>query len=173
MEPSPHNTDSPVTRSTAAAHRRTLRFHSVRDMLVDARSLMNAPRLERAGNWTLGQALNHIAAWIEYPYEGYPAELVIPDAMRANAAAVKEQMMRTAMQPGERLPGLAAGTLATEVVPTEVGMARLERAARYLDGDPSEPAPFPDPAFGVTTRYEWTQITLRHAELHLSFLTAR
>lgn len=139
-------------------------------MLVDARALAGALRVRRLGNWTLGQALNHIAAWIEFPYIGYPAELVIPDEMRANADAVKDRMMNATMAPGERLPGLEAGTLATEVVPTAIGLARLEAAARYLEeGDPAEPTPFPDPAFGVITRHEWTQISLRHAELHLSF----
>lgn len=152
--------------------RRALRFATVAEMLADARSLASAPRPERLGNWTLGQALNHIAAWIEFPYTGYPPELVIPDEVRANADATKQRMMREPMRPGERIPGLAAGTLVTEVVPTAAGLARLEAAARLLrDGDPSDQAPHPDPLFGVVTRHEWAQISLRHAELHLSFHT--
>jgi hypothetical protein len=160
--------------NTQSPTRRPLRFATVDDMLADARTFAAAPRVERLGNWTLGQALNHIAAWIEFPFTGYPAELIIPDEMRANASAVKGTMMNSTMPPGVRLPGLAAGTLATEVVPTATGLARLERAARHLQhGDPFEPTPFPDPVFGSITRHEWTQISLRHAELHLSFHVMR
>lgn len=151
--------------------RRPLRFATLEAMLTDARALAAAdlaapPRLRRLGNWTLGQCLNHLAAWIEYPYIGYPSELVIPDEMKANARAIKHELMIRTMNPGERLPGLDAGTLATEVVPTAIALARLESAAaRLRAGDP----PIPDPAFGLVTAHEWTEINLRHAELHLSF----
>lgn len=158
--------------SGSAGERRTLRFESVGEMLAEARSLAAAPRLERLGTWTLGQALNHLAAWIEYPYKGYPPELVVPEEVRAKAAARKERIMSSPMAPGERLPGVEAGTTAIEVVPDEVGLARLEEAAKLLEGDPAEPAPYPDPAFGTITRHEWMQMNLRHAELHLSFFRA-
>ncbi len=157
---------------TARVHgRRPLRFDTVEGMLADARALAAADdarpsRLRALGNWTLGQALNHVAAWIEFPYIGYPAELVIPEEMKAGARAIKHELMTRTMRPGERLPGPAAGTLATEVVPTAAGLARLEAAAvRLRSGDP----PIPDPAFGRLTAHEWSQMTLRHAELHLGF----
>lgn len=151
--------------------RRVLHFATLEALLADARALAAAdlaapPRLRRLGNWTLGQCLNHLAAWIEYPYIGYPPELVIPDEMKANARAIKHELMTRTMNPGERLTGLDAGTLATEVVPTETGLTRLESAAAKLrTGDP----PIPDPAFGLVTAHEWTEINLRHADLHLSF----
>lgn len=154
--------------------RRSIHYATVDDMLADARSLAVATELEQLGNWTLGQAFNHIAAWIEFPYVGFPPELVIPSDMRENANAVKERLMTAPMAPGERLPGLAAGTLATEVVTTAVGLARLEHACKYLTGGrPTDLSPFPDPAFGHVTRHEWTEINLRHAELHLSFYVDR
>lgn len=157
-----------------AQARRHLRFETVDDMLADARALVAAPRVEQLGNWTLGQALNHIAAWIEFPFRGYPPELIAPPEMRANASAVKQQMMHEPMRAGERLPGLPAGTLATEIVPAKGGLAHLENAAKHLQSDdPSDPAPFPDPGLGVVTRHEWTLMTLRHAELHLSFYRMR
>lgn len=162
--------------------RRALRFESIDRMLTDARVCVAADRsprgLQRRGNWTIGQALNHIAAWIEYPFIGYPQELVIPSEMKAQAGALKHRLMHETMQPGERLPvegsALAAGTLATEIVPADVGLARLEAAAELLRvGDPHRPAPIPDPALGVVTLYEWTLMTLRHAELHLGFFVPR
>lgn len=160
---------SKVPVGTRAGKRRALRFGSIDDMMADARALAAAPRLEQLGNWPIGRALNHIAAWIEYPYAGYPPDLVIPEEMQARAGAIKQRMMRSPMPAGERLPGLAAGTLATEDVPADAGLGRLEWAAAYLRGDPAAPAPHPDPAFGIVTRREWSEISLRHAELHLSF----
>jgi len=120
------------------------------------------------GNWTIGQALNHLAAWIEFSYRGYPPELVLPEEVKVQACAAKARIMRDPMRPGERLPisGADAGTLATEVVPTDVGLARLESAVALLrTGEPTHA----DPAFGRLSAHDLTEMTLRHAELHLSF----
>ncbi len=155
--------------TTKVKDRRPLRFNSLDEMLADARSLAAAPKIRQLGNWTLGQALNHLAAWIDYPYLGYPEGLFIPEEMKANARAIKHRMMMQPMSPGENLPGPAAppaGTFATEIVPTHIALPRLEAAAARLRT--SEPT-HPDPAFGPVTAHEWTLMNLRHAELHLSF----
>jgi hypothetical protein len=98
--------------------------------------------------------------------------------MKVQAHASKERIMREPMHPGERLPLEGAvradGTLATEVVSADVGLSRLElAAARLRRGNPGDPTPIPDPCFGLVTHNEWTQMTLRHAELHLSFFVPR
>ena len=155
--------------------RRELRFATLDEMLGDARACVDADgasRLIRRGNWTIGQALHHIAAWIDYPLLGYPAELVIPAEFQAQARAHKDRILRETMRPGEELPGLesAGGTLATEAVSGAAGLAHIhEAAARLCAGEPGSPTPFADPAFGVITYHDWTEMTLRHAELHLSF----
>ena len=158
----------PPIDTTTVEGRRPLRFESLDAMLADARSLAAVPqaRLRRLGNWTLGQALNHIAEWIDYPYAGYPPELVIPPQMQVQARAAKQRILSEPMRPGEHLPGIPAGTLAVAVVPTDVGLRHLEAAAARLRS--SEPV-YDDPAFGRITAHEWTQMSLRHAELHLSF----
>lgn len=153
-------------------HRRPLRFNSLDEMLADARTLAAAPNLKQLGNWTLGQALNHLAAWIDYPYLGYPPDLVIPEEMKANARAIKHKLMHEPMRPGEKLTDTPAGTFGTEVVPTDVGLAAIESAADRLRSGGGDP-PIPDPAFGPVTAHEWTLMTLRHAELHLSFFVPR
>ena len=155
--------------------RRSLRFATLNDMLADARCCVssdNASRLIRRGNWSIGQCLHHIAAWIDYPLLGYPPQLVIPAEFQTHARAHKDRIMREAMRPGEKLPGLehAGGTLAIEDVSCAAGLAHIEGAAGRLSaGTPGSPTPFADPAFGVITYREWTEMTLRHAELHLSF----
>ncbi len=154
--------------TTKVQNRRTLRFSSLDEMLAEARALAAAPNLKQIGNWTLGQALNHMAAWIDYPYLGYPPDLIIPEEMKANARAIKHKLMHEPFTPGEKVPGPSAGTFATEVVPTHIALPSLESAVKRLRaGDP----PIPDPAFGKLTAHEWTLMHLRHAELHLSFFT--
>lgn len=155
---------SPPTPTTPP-ERRALRFHSTDDMLAEARRCAAPPRIRSLGNWSLGQALNHIAAWIDFPYTGYPAGLDFPEELKAQAAAVKHSILHEPMQPGMRLPGLPHGTLATEDVPVPIALARLEAAAARLRGEPLHPDPF----FGPVTAHEWTLMSLRHAELHLGF----
>lgn len=147
--------------------RRELRFADVPAMLADARACVaDGPRLRRLGNWSIGQALNHLAAWIDYPYLGYPAALVLPESFKTQARASLPRLMQETMRPGENLPGIVGGTLATEETPADVGLARLEAAATRLQAqDPVHD----DPAFGPVTRHQWTEINLRHCELHLSF----
>lgn len=154
-----------TTQPPAPHERRTLRFHSTDDMLAEARRCAADPRTRRLGNWSLGKALNHIAAWIDFPYTGYPAGLDFPDDVKAQAIAAKHAILHEPMQPGLRLPGLPHGTLATDEVPVPTALARLEAAVTRLRGEPV----FPDPCFGPVTAHEWTLMSLRHAELHLSF----
>ncbi len=66
-----------------------MRYATVADMVADARACVAAPKLEQLGNWSVGRAMNHVAAWIEYPFLGYPPELVIPEEMKAQAKLVK------------------------------------------------------------------------------------
>lgn len=152
--------------TTKVVGRRPLSFANLDAMLADARACVASPQLRPLGNWTLGQALNHLAAWIEYPYTGFPPELVFPESVKAQALAAKDRIMRDPMRPGDRLPGAEAGTFATEDASADHGLSRLEAAVALLR---SAPPPHPDPAFGVVSQREWTEMNLRHAELHLSF----
>jgi len=151
------------------AARRVLRFESLDAMLADARACTEAEaggRLTRLGNWSLGTALAHIAEWADYPYVGYPAGLDFPEEVKVRARASIERILHETMAPGERLPGAAAGTYGVRDVSAAAGLAMLEAsAARLASQEPTTP----DPVFGPVTREQWGLMTLRHAELHLSF----
>jgi hypothetical protein len=125
--------------------------------------------LEATGKWTPGQILNHLAAWIEYGYEGYPRELRPPPlALRLLLRMGRKRFMSRPLPVGFRIPGAAEGTFGTDVVPFEEGMTRLRRNLERLVG--GEAPKFASPAFGPLTHGEAVQMTLRHAELHLGFL---
>ena len=150
----------------AAQAGRIVRFESVNELREDVRRLVDAERggqLQRVGNWTLGQALGHLAAWIEYGYEGYPFRT--PAIIRMLLRLRLKKMLRDGMPRGIRLPGARDGTYGTDVLTTDEGAARYAKALERLE---REPARFHSPGFGVLTEPQRVQLNLRHAERHLS-----
>lgn len=151
--------------------RRKLRFESIAELRAEIDRVLKADetgRLKRLGNWTAGQNLFHIAAWINYAYDGFPAEIKRPPwAMRVLLKMLKGRMLSRGLPVGFRLPGVAAGTLGIDDVPTHEGHRLLTAALNRLE---SQPPPLPSPALGPLTHPEWIALHLRHAELHLGFL---
>ena len=150
--------------------RRTLRFDSIDQALEDIYRLAAAGsegKLHSSGRWSLGQSLNHLATWINYAYEGFPIK--IPFFLRWLGPFIKKRALSKAMKPGIRIPGIPGGTLAIEDVPTAEALPRLRRSFARLS---SQAPTAPHPIFGPLSQQEWIAMHLRHAELHLSFLSA-
>lgn len=147
---------------------RSLRFETADEMMKDVERLVAAERggtLTRFGNWTLGQALGHLAAWVDYAFDGYPMKRP-PWIIRAIIRLSKNKYVHKRMPRGVKIPGIEGGTKATEVLPTEEGLARFERAwARLKKSTPTQESPI----FGELTHAEWIGLNLRHAELHLGY----
>lgn len=158
-----------ATLDTKTAARRSLRFETVAEALADAEALMAAEAagtLRATGNWTLGQALGHVAGWASFPYEGYPPEMKPPWVVRAAGRVFKGKLLRGPMPAGFSIPRVPGGTWATEVLATSEGFARLQRALERLE---REPPTVPNPVFGALTHEQWKRLNLGHAELHQSF----
>jgi hypothetical protein len=160
-------TTPPVHIDTSKAARRPVRFESPADALADAAALCEAHRrstLARTGNWTLGQALNHLSSWMTFPFTGYP--VTAPPDLAARAVARKPHALRNGLLVGVRIPNVEGGTAAFEDVPPDEALAALratwDRIVREL---PTYPHPF----FGELTHQEWVLLHLRHCELHQSF----
>ncbi|MBY0309450.1 MAG: DUF1569 domain-containing protein [Phycisphaerales bacterium] len=148
--------------------RRTLHFASIEDALRDARTLADADArgtLKPVGNWTLGQAFGHVAGWIEFALGGYPPELRPPWFVKLLVRPFKSRYLK-ALPPGVRIPRIAGGTLNTEVMPTQEGLARLTAAWNRLS---TTPPTHENPIFGPMAHDEWISLNLRHAELHQGF----
>jgi len=148
--------------------RRLLRFESIDQVLAEVDHLFEAERagrLRRAGNWTLGQVLGHLACWAEYAYTGAP--LKVPFFIKWFLRLRKETFLYSPMRAGVKIPGVAGGTLATEPMPLDEALGRYRRALERLK---VEPPASPNVIFGHLTHAEWTALQLRHAELHLGFL---
>lgn len=150
---------------------RSLAFKTVDDAMAEAESLVQAERegrLERLGNWTLGQALGHLAAWASYPYEGYPSKP--PAVIRWLGRFMKKRILSKPLPKGYKLPGVPGGTFGIDVIPTDEGLGRFRAALLRLQAvAPSHE----NPVFGRLTHAEWIRLNLGHAELHLGFFRVK
>lgn len=156
--------------NTRKAARRNLRFETVEALLSDIDQIEAAAvngTLGVTGNWTPGQVLSHLAAWIEYGYDGFPIAPP-PAPIRWILRWMLPGTLRNGMRPGVRIPGVKLGTTGADDVPLADGLRRYRTAISRLT---SEPAIYPSPAFGPLSETDRVALQLRHAELHLSFLT--
>ncbi len=155
------------TGRTTEPARRTLRFAGPAEDLADAESIVaadRAGRLRRTGNWTAGQALGHIAAWIDFAFDGYPLT-VAPEAALI-ARQFLPRILEQGMQAGYRFAGVEDGTYGITKYPADEGLDRLRRAWARLE---KQIPPREHAFFGPMTHEQWIQQNLRHAELHQSF----
>ena len=159
--------------SSPAVNRRTLRFASIDDALSEAERLVAADRegrLDRAGNWKLGQALGHLATWANFAFDGYPPEVRAPLPVRMILRLMRGTILKKGMMAGVRVGELPGGTVGLEPMEPEEGLRRFRAALERLRA--SAPT-IPNPVFGPLTHEQWIQLNLRHAELHLGFQCPR
>lgn len=152
---------------TRKVSRRTLRFLTLDETLAEAERIAEAARagkLEQLGNWTPGQAFGHLAAGINFGFEGYPKPA--PWYLKLGGRLLKRTILHNPFKPGLRVPGIKAGTNGTELLALEEGLARLHAATEKLR---SQTPPLPNEVLGKLTHDEWVLYAVRHAELHLSF----
>ena len=160
---------SNAVETSKASDRRALRFNTIDDLLAEVDRIVAADEagtLRRSGNWTAGQAFGHIAAWINYAYDGYPFKTPWP--IRLILRTRVQRYLRDGMPTGVRIPKVKDGTYATEALSAQEGATRLGRALARLASD--EPARHDSPAFGNLSDEDRIALNLRHAELHLGFL---
>lgn len=155
---------------TSKAERRKLWFDGIDEALADVDRIVEAERagtLRQTGNWTAGQAFGHLAAWIEYGYDGYPMK-PLPFFIRWILRRKVKQFLANGMPGGVRIPGVREGTYAVEEIPAEQGAEQLRRAFGRLKS--GERCPHESPGFGAMSHEDRIALNLRHAELHLGFL---
>lgn len=151
------------------ADRRPLRFETLADLRADLATLERAGgTLRTSGNWTAGQNFSHLAAFIEFAYDGYPPELSNPPwFIKAFLRLRKRSMLTSGLPAGVNIPGIKGGTVGADDAPAPAALARFRAALDRLER--SAPTA-PNPVFGPLTHEEWIALHLRHAELHLGFV---
>ncbi len=156
--------------TSAMPNRRQLRFHKLGDLAAELARIEQAEQageLSAVGNWTPGQILGHVAAWIHYGWDGFPVQAP-PWFVRWYLRWQLPKMLDKGMPSGVRIPGVEGGTTGIEPVEFGEGMSELRRGIERLEG--GDPPTHHSPAFGEMSLEDRIQLNLRHAELHLSFL---
>lgn len=152
------------------AHR-PLRFETIDDLLREIERLELANREGRIvchGNWSAGQILGHVASWIHYAYDGYPIK-PLPRWLQRLIGLRKGTFLHKGLPRGGRIPGVPGGTVGIDPLDTEEGIRRLRLALARLAID--QPAHHPHPALGSLGYDDRVRLNLRHAELHLGFIS--
>lgn len=160
-----------VVNTKSVKEFRAVRLNSAKEVIAEAERIVASERagtLRITGNWTVGQTFGHIATWIEFALDGYPPDVKPPALVKfVLRTFMKKKFLRGPMPRGVRIPGMPQGTLGTEPMTTEDGLARLRRAWERL----STTAPtVANPIFGVVPHDEWIAMNLRHTELHFGYL---
>ena len=156
--------------NTAKVKRRKLWFHCIDELLSELERIEKAERtgrLRTTGNWSAGQILAHLSAWIEYGWEGYPIGSP-PFFIKWILVRMARRYIRKGMQAGVMIPRVEGGTMGQELMPTNEALSRLRKSLIRLQS--AEKAMHDSPAFGPMSHEDRIQLNLRHAELHLSFL---
>lgn len=158
---------------TNNADRRALAFDTIDDVIEDVNRIAQADTnqtLSVSGQWTAGEILTHLSAWIEYGYEGYPMAPA-PWIVRQGMKLFLRSILKNGMKPGGKIPGVEGGTTGQIKVATQTGCQRYLVALNRLGS--SEPVKYPSPGFGDLSSEKRVKLNLRHAELHLSYIHLR
>ena len=157
-------TDSPTVETAKVEGRRDVRFSSLDEILADADGLVQSG-YRRVGNWSLGQICKHLAVAMEAGIDGSDASAPWP--IRWVASRFYKPKALKKMSAGFKLPKKAAARMVPGATDDEAGLSELRRVIqRWKSETNREPHAF----FGRMTPDEWDCLSLRHAELHLSFL---
>jgi hypothetical protein len=144
--------------------RRQLHWTSLDDVLADAEKLVAAPHTRTLGNWPLNQLLMHLALTINRSIDGISFRA--PWRVRLLGFFIKRRALRQGLPAGFRLPKDREALVYPAAPSPQDALQTLRRAASRLR---TEKMTARHPVFGRLTHEEWTQLHLRHAELHLSF----
>ena len=158
-----------MINSRKVTDRRRVRFETLDAAVRDAEALAEAQRrgtLRATGNWTLGQAIGHLAFWARAPFEGYPGMPGAPWLLKVVVRPFKGYFLNKGLPAGGRIPSAPEGTFGVERMATEEALAELRTAFGRLE---QESPTVPNVVFGKLTHDEWIKLNQRHAELHLSF----
>jgi Protein of unknown function (DUF1569) len=146
------------------SNRRSVHYRDLDEFLADA-DRMAARGAQTIGNWTLAQIFDHLARSMTVAVDGTTA--LFPAPARFVLRLLRTRIISRPLKPGFRCPRALAEILKpADDLETGEGLQKLHAAARRFEAARQLAT---HPAFGRLTRDEWTRLTLRHAELHMSF----
>jgi hypothetical protein len=146
--------------------RRQLHFADFSQLLAEAERVSQTPS-RTLGNWSVGQILDHLADAANAPFDGF-GDFKAPWVVRYLVVPlIKNRILTKPMSSGFQLPKKATALLPQPGTAPQVAFDRLQKAlARFSTEHPE----YPHPLLGMLASQEWVALTLRHAEMHLSFI---
>jgi hypothetical protein len=158
--------------NTKHVKRRQVRYETLDDAMTDMKAMAVLERenkLNQLGNWSLGQAIGHVATWAEFAFTPNPLPRP-PFFIRMLLPLLRGRFLNKGFPAGVMIPGVEGGTIGTEPMPTH---AAIERFVAVADRLQHEAPTQPSPAFGRMNQKDGIKLQLRHAELHMSFFKAK
>jgi hypothetical protein len=153
-----------MSESKTAVERRTVRYRDLSELQEDAERLA-ACEVCTLGNWSYPQILQHLAQATHCAFDGFGFQAPW-FARYVIAPMFKNRILTRGMSAGFRFP-TAAKALQPLSVGTNEALNNLRSAMARLH---SEIPKCRHPFLGQLASQEWVALTLRHAELHMSFV---
>lgn len=156
-----------MTVNTAqVSGRRQLHFADFAELIADAERVATVP-CQTLGNWSVAQVLDHLASAANRPFDGYGDFKVSWFTRYLIIPFLKNNLLTKQMPPGIQFPQGAKELLPSVDVTPQEALAKLKLGlARFSNELPTHP----HPALGALALQEWVAFSLRHAEMHLSFV---
>ncbi len=148
---------------------RKLRFETAADLARELDALEaahNEGGVVSTGVWSPGQNLQHVARFYKAAFDGFGFMFPAP-ARFLLRLFLKPVALRRTFRGGLKIPAKARPLLQPdEGVSFEQGLADLRAQLGRIDN--GERMQQPSPVLGPLSHDEWTELQLRHAELHLA-----
>ena len=149
--------------------RRSIQYESYEELLADAEQLAGG-KVRTTGNWSYPQILHHLAKSMDASIDG--VQMKLPWLLKKFFLMMmkKEKMLLAPMQSGFQIPKQGRSQFYPDPeISTEDAMARFRAA---IERCKSETDRAPHLLYGELTIEESDMFNYRHAELHMSFVTA-
>lgn len=142
--------------------RRDVHYASLDELLDDAQRLTNT-EVNTLGNWSQGQIYEHLARALDTSIDGVDFSFPAP-ARWMMSLLMKKKFLYREIPAGFKV----TGKVLPEATSLEEGLASLERAVARQKQETDRAI---HPGFGKLSNEEWEAFHLRHAEMHMSFIT--
>ena len=123
--------------------------------------------LTTTGNWTAAQIVQHVCETITRSIDGF--DFKAPFMVRLMRPIIRAKLLKSGkpIPTGIKLTGNAQVMIPNQSITLTEAIANLRAE---IERAQKEKMTKPSPVFGKMTHEQWTNLHLRHAELHFSFI---
>jgi len=147
-------------------NRRQVKYSSYDDLLDDAKRLASGPT-KTIGNWSFPQIVKHLGISLEGSIDGIDAKAPLPMRIVAKLF-MKTKLLNNPLSPGFQIPSnIKSKFYPPDSTTVEEALDHLQRGVARCKSESQRAS---HPLFDHLSREEWDLFSLRHAEMHMSFV---